>query len=85
VATSAVGCTSPGCPNVSGVKWIGEYLKTVFQSAKEIFKYYHCSLCVHQVAKVQYQGDEYDQVMLVESVMTRLNFGEVENVILGFQ
>lgn len=68
-----------------GAKWIWKHLKAAFPTGKEILDYYHCSLHVHEVAKVQYGSDEYEQVMWIESVMARLNFGEVESVIWGLQ
>jgi len=34
---------------------------------------------------VQYGSDEYEQALWIESVMARLNFGEVESVIWGLQ
>lgn len=68
-----------------GAKWIWKHLKAAFPTGKEILDYYHCSLHVHEVAKAQYGNDEYEQVMWIESVMARLNFGEVESVIWGLQ
>ena len=66
-----------------GSKWIWNHLKAVFPEGKEILDYYHCSEYVHKVAKMQYGEDEYEQVLWIESVMARLNFGEVESVIWG--
>jgi len=68
-----------------GAKWIWTHLTAAFPTGKEILDYYHCSENVHGVAKVQYSGDEFKQVMWIESVMARLNFGEVESVIWGLQ
>ncbi len=68
-----------------GAKWIWKHLKAAFPTGKEILDYYHCSLHVREVAKAQYGNDEYEQVMWIESVMARLNFGEVESVIWGLQ
>ena len=68
-----------------GAKWIWTHLTAAFPTGKEILDYYHCSERVHQVAKVQYPSDEFEQVLWIESVMARLNFGEVESVIWGLQ
>jgi hypothetical protein len=68
-----------------GAKWIWQHLKAAFPTGKEILDYYHCSERVHEVAKAQYGGDEFEQVLWIESVMARLNFGEVESVIWGLQ
>lgn len=66
-----------------GAKWIWNHLKAAFPEGKEILDYYHCSEYVHKVAKMQYGQEEYEQVLWIESVMARLNFGEVESVIWG--
>ena len=68
-----------------GAKWIWKHLKAAFPTGKEILDYYHCSQHVHQVAKVQYASDEFEQALWIESVMARLNYGEVESVIWGLQ
>jgi hypothetical protein len=68
-----------------GAKWIWNHLKAAFPMGKEILDYYHCSENVHQVAKIQFGNNEFEQVMWIESVMARLNFGEVESVIWGLQ
>jgi len=66
-----------------GAKWIWNQLKAAFPEGKEILDYYHCSEHVHKVANVQYGEDDYEKVFWIESVMARLNFGEVESVIWG--
>ena len=66
-----------------GAKWVWNHLKAAFPNGKEILDYYHCTEHVHKVAKAQYGEDEYEQVFWIESVMARLNFGEVESVIWG--
>jgi Uncharacterised protein family (UPF0236) len=68
-----------------GAKWVWTHLKAAFPTGKEILDYYHCSEHVHQLAKVQFGADEYQQVLWIESVMARLYFGEVESVIWGLQ
>src|SRR5215475_152471 len=68
-----------------GAKWIWKHLKEAFPSGKEILDYYHCSESVHAVGKVQFSDDEYNQALWIESVMARLNYGDVESVIWGLQ
>lgn len=68
-----------------GAKWVWTHLTAAFPTGKEILDYYHCSERVHQLAKVQFGQDDYQQVLWIESVMARLNFGEVESVIWGLQ
>ncbi len=68
-----------------GAKWVWTHLSAAFPTGKEILDYYHCSEHVHQLAKVQFGNDEYQQVLWIESAMARLYFGEVESVIWGLQ
>lgn len=68
-----------------GAKWVWTHLTTAFPTGKEILDYYHCSEHVHQLAKVQFSSDDYQQVLWIESALARLYFGEVESVIWGLQ
>jgi macrodomain Ter protein organizer (MatP/YcbG family) len=68
-----------------GAKWVWTHLTAAFPTGKEIIDYYHCSEHVHQLAKVQFRNDDYQQVLWIESAMARLYFGEVESVIWGLQ
>ena len=68
-----------------GAKWVWTQLKAAFPAGKEILDYYHCSEHVHQLAAVQFGADAYQQVLWIEAVMARLNYGEVGSVIWGLQ
>jgi hypothetical protein len=68
-----------------GAKWLWTHLRAAFPSGKEILDYYHCSERIHRLAAVQFGADIYQQVLWIESVMARLNFGEVGSVIGGLQ
>ncbi len=68
-----------------GAKWLWTHLQAAFPSGKEILDYYHCSERVHRLAVLQFGADTYQQVLWIESVMARLNFGEVGSVIWGLQ
>jgi hypothetical protein len=68
-----------------GAKWLWTHMKAAFPTGKEILDYYHCSERIHKVAQLQYGQDQNQQALWIESTMARLNFGEVESVIWGFQ
>lgn len=68
-----------------GAKWLWTHMKVAFPTGQEILDYYHCSERIHKVAQLQYNQDQNQQVLWIESAMAWLNFGEVESVIWGLQ
>jgi len=68
-----------------GADWLWKHMVANFPKGRQILDYYHCAEHIHKVADVQYKDNPQKRLEWFESTMTRLFFGEVNNVIGGLK
>jgi hypothetical protein len=66
-----------------GAPWIWKHMKSAFPGGREILDFFHLAEHIHKVAQVQFDNDPDRAREWSESILSRLNYGEVESVIWG--
>jgi len=68
-----------------GAPWIWNRCKELFPRAREILDYYHCSEHVHEVANDHYGKGTRKAQEWAEATLTRIYYGQIQNVLTGLQ
>lgn len=72
------------CVICDGASWIWEHVQLLFNSARQVLDYYHCSDYLHRMAKAQY-GDNQQAHEWVEATLMRLYLGKISAVLGGLK
>jgi hypothetical protein len=68
-----------------GAPWLWRCMTEAFPDGREILDYYHCAEHIHSLADAQYADDPFQGFQWVEATLTKLYYGEVNQVIGGLR
>lgn len=68
-----------------GAPWVWRAMTEAFPTGREVLDYYHCSEHIHALAEAHYFDDPAKRLQWVEATITRLYYGEGEQVIAGLK
>ena len=68
-----------------GAPWVWRAMTEAFPEGREVLDYFHCSEHIHALAPAQYADDPVKALQWAEATMTRLYYGEVNQVIGGLK